>query len=146
MIELKQPNLSPVPEHNLYCLLDDYEFKYNDIKIVVPEYYMFNGASIPAIAWQITFTPFHPDVIAPALIHDWCYTNEQVDRETADKIFYDMLILNNADKIKAKAMHKAVRTFGASSYGMNDKKQKAMNLLYLLIRKNDNFDDYCFPG
>ena len=142
---LNQPNLSPVPEENKYVLLDDYEAKYGDIKIVVPGYFTFDGASIPFFGWISTYTPFHPDVMAAAIIHDWLYKNHQVDRKTTDRIFYDRLILNGANKIKSKLMYNAVKFAAGPCWGISEKEKKDIGMLYTLIKNNKDFEEYCFP-
>ena len=60
---LKQPSLTPVPDQNKYELSRDYEIEVMGVDIVVPKFFRYDGASIPAPAWQFTFSPFHPDVM-----------------------------------------------------------------------------------
>lgn len=142
---IMQPNLTPVPSRNQYCLLDDYACEYDGVKIVVPEYFLFDGASIPWFGWFSTFTPFHPDVMAAAIIHDWLFVNHQVDFDTANQIFYDRLIENGTNKTKSKLMYKAV-CLGAKKYWTPGvEKIDALTLLHSLIKTNDQFEDYHFP-
>lgn len=143
---LHQPNLSPVPGKDQYMLLDDYPAVYGNIHILVPQYFTFDGASIPWFGWLSTYTPFHPDVMAAAIVHDWFFLNHQVDRATADQIFYDRLILNGANHVKAKLMHQAVRVGGGQYWELRPEKIEALKSLYSLVRKNPRFEEYCFPG
>jgi len=140
-----QPNLSPVPWEDQYYLNDDYTIMYGDIKIVVPWAFTFDGASIPSIGWRLTYTPFHPKVMAPALTHDWPYLTHQVPREVADQMFYDRLILNGADPKKARWMHWAVEKFGGAHWERNQKDIKKLQKLYPLIKDSPRFNEYCFP-
>lgn len=140
-----QPNLSPLPEKNQYLLLDDYKVFYGNIKIVVPAGFIYDGASVPFVGWLPTYTPFHPDVMGPALIHDWLYSSHQVDRKTADTIFYDLLVLNTAGKVKAKLMYSGVRVGGGPHWDMSDKDREKLELLYPLIKTRPNFEEYHFP-
>ena len=142
---IHQPNLSPNPGQNQYCLLDDYEYRYGNIRIVVPAYFIYDGASIPAMAWRFIYTPFHPDVMAPALIHDWLYVSHQTDRGTADQILYDLLILNGANQTKAKLMHTAVKKFGGGPWEWDRQDKEKLQTLYILIKKNEKFGEYRFP-
>ena len=82
-----QPLLKPGPKDNKYQLTRDYKLVVRGINIVIPRYFMYDGASIPTLAWQFTFSPFHPDVILPSLVHDWMYYNHQEERETTDVSF-----------------------------------------------------------
>jgi len=116
---LPQPKLTPRPLENLYELLEDYTYictiDGKRIEIAVPARFLYNGASIPAVGWIITYTPFHPDVMAPALVHDYLYINHVVDREAADSILYQMLIDNGVTRTTAEIMFQAVRV-GGSGY------------------------------
>lgn len=141
----RQPNLSPLPDRNQYLVLDDYLAEYGDLKIVVPADFIFDGASVPFFGWLPTYTPFHPDVMAPALLHDWLYLNHQVDRKTADQIFYDFLVLNGAGKFKAKLMHKGVRIGGGPHFGYCQDDIDKLDMLYDVTRARPNFDEYHFP-
>jgi len=142
---IHQPNLSPVPGKDQYCLLDDYRAKYGNIEITVPAYFLFDGASIPWFGWLSTYTPFHPDVMAAAIVHDWLFLTHQVDIEMANQIFYDRLILNGAGKFKSKLMFKAVSIGAKQFWELRPEKIEALQLLYIMIKKNPNFEDYCFP-
>lgn len=141
----RQPNLSPLPVKNQYALLDDYQADYGNLKIVVPAGFVFDGASVPFFGWLPTYTPFHPDVMAPALIHDWLYLNHQVDRQMADQIFYDLLILNGAGKLKAKLMYRDVRIGGGQHFEYCRDDIEKLDMLYALVRVRSNLDDYHFP-
>jgi len=142
---LLQPNLSPVPMNDQYALLDDYSIKYGNTKITVPEFFIYDGASIPSFGWLVTYTPFHPDIMAPALIHDWLYVNHQLTRGMADQILYDLMILNGANKTKAKLMYQAVRIGGGAAWDNSDEDIKKIMLLYSLCKLNNSFDEYHFP-
>ena len=129
----------------MYTLLEDYKAVYGDIEILVPEYFIFDGASVPSVAWMLTYTPFHPHVMAAALIHDWLYLNHQVTREMADDIFYDLLIRNGAGPTKSKLMFQAVRVAGGPHYDHAPADVAKLELLYLMCKSSDRFDEYHFP-
>lgn len=118
---IPQPKLTPRPEKNLYELIEPYTYictvDDNRLEITVPTGFLYNGASIPAIGWVATYTPFHPDVVAAALIHDWLYGPNElgIDRYTADSIFYQLLIENGVREMTAEIMYNAVR-IGGSGY------------------------------
>lgn len=140
-----QPSLSPVPHRDEYCLDEDYTYQYRNNKIVVPGYFAFDGASIPAWAQPLTYTPFHPKLMAAALVHDWLYYSHQVPRETADDIFLEMLLRNGADPVKSELMYKAVRVAGGLFWDCDKNDKQDLILLYTLIKHKPNFKEYHFP-
>lgn len=142
---LIQPNLSPVPQKNTYWLLDDYSVKYGDITITVPACFSFDGASVPWFGQVSTYTPFHPDCMAPALIHDWLYLNHQTVRTVADQIFYDLLISNGANPTKSKLMYQAVKLAGGNYWARNKKDRAKLFLLLAMCKKSVTFEAYRFP-
>jgi len=142
---MHQPSLCPVPQHDKYYLLNDYPVKYGNIKITVPAMFIFDGASIPWFAWLSTYTPFHPDVMGPAVVHDWLYLNHQTVRNVADEIFYDLLILNGANIVKSKLMYKAVKLAGKTYWKHDRQDYDKLLQLYILTRTRPNFKEYHFP-
>lgn len=142
---LKQPSLVPLPAKNQYQLVRDYSVEIRDSLIVVPKYFRYDGASIPAAAWQLTFSPFHPDVMLPALIHDWLFFNHQVEREEADEIFYTLLRQNGVNSLRANTMWAAVR-LGGGLFWDNDAADTAMLVeLCQKVRQRAHFAQYQFP-
>lgn len=122
---INQPILRPRPGKNLYELVEEYGYactiNNERIEISAPAGFLFDGASIPAIGWVLTYTPFHPDVIGPAVIHDRGYETHEVDRLTMDSILYQMLIDNRVEKVIAEIMYAAVRGGGLKSWrGKNE--------------------------
>lgn len=151
----EQPELRAVPKDNLYEVASDYTIKVEvddeeketskKVTIVVPADFQFDGASVPSPGWQLIYSPFHPDVILPSLIHDWLYANHQVEREQADEIFHDLLILNGVPNIKAKAMWGAVHHFAGVYWGYSKEDKKRLKKLGQSIKKRPNYKKYKFP-
>ena len=113
---MKQPILKPVPQKNKYELVEDYKATCENHIFYLPEGFVFDGASIPVYARAITYPPFHPDVMAAAIVHDYLYKTKPVNRKLADLIFYERLLENGVSKIKAQMMHKALRLFGGFAW------------------------------
>lgn len=113
---LEQPILKPFPKENKYILQKDYMVIYGDLIFVVPEGYIYNGTSVPRFAWSSIYSPYSPLCIAASLPHDHLYSTHEVSKKLADQIFYDRLILNGANKFKAKLMHQAVKVFGGFAW------------------------------
>ncbi|WP_064603712.1 DUF1353 domain-containing protein [Photobacterium sp. J15] len=142
---LKQPSLTPHANENKYELVRDYEILVEGVEIVVPKFFRYDGASIPALAWQATYSPFHPDVMLPSMIHDWLYYNHQVEQEQSDDIFYRLLRDNGVNYLKASMMWGAVRTAGGLFWD-NDKEDEAMLIaLCNKVKSRPNFNRYKLP-
>jgi hypothetical protein len=79
----------------------------------IPEGYVFDGASIPRIAWSIVGYPFEPDLIEAACVHDWYCEHAQrySDRTIGDTIFLKMLQEKGVSKTRRIAMYLAVRAY-----------------------------------
>lgn len=143
---LKQPNLSPRNVDNKYELTRDYALDFEGLRVVVPRFFMYDGASIPAPAWQLTYTPFNPDVMLPALIHDWIYYNHQIGQADCDDLFYALLRENGVSQLKASAMWGAVRTAGGFFWDNDDKDEAFLKRLWARVKSRPQAADYRFPA
>ncbi|GDY14937.1 hypothetical protein LBMAG53_38150 [Planctomycetota bacterium] len=144
-----------------YALVSDYELvlKRSDIgtcTLVVPRYFSYDGATIPAIAQPATYGPFDPIVMPAALVHDWIYTNQYFGkddrgRELADDLFRDLLLEFGAPHYTARLMHGAIRRFGDCYYLNTARDQGDLTtlgniLLKAGIAKPDLIGRYRFPA
>lgn len=142
---MNQPTLRPVPSKDFYEVVRDFELVGFNQEVVVPKFFQYDGASIPPIGWQATYTPFHPDVMAAALVHDWIYYTHQVSRNKADDLLFDLLRANGVGRFKANTMWLAVKTAG-EPFWENDKDDVVFLLdLCRRLRGRPNFDKYHFP-
>ena len=82
----------------------------------VPAGFWYNGGSIPALFWQLTYSPYHPILLAPTLAHDWAYFSHCMSRNDADDTLHYLLQYMNASTFKSAAIKTAVTTFGAGFY------------------------------
>ena len=142
---LKQPIVIPHATENTYELSRDYKLELDNVAVIVPKYFRFDGASIPAPAWMFTYTPFHPDVMLPSLIHDWMYYNHQADRDIADDLFFTLLKNNGVSNFMANLMWGAVKAGGEFVW---DNDEEDIEMLTVLCRKvfgRPNFEGYKFP-
>lgn len=142
---LKQPKLQPSALTNKYELTWDFEIQVDGVDIVVPKYFRYDGATIPAVAWQITFTPFHPDIMMPALVHDWLFYNHQVDREQADDLLYQLLRQNGVDNLRANMIWGAVRAGGHFFWDNDEEDKEFLRTLYRLVKNRPSINRYQFP-
>lgn len=111
-----QPVIVSVPGEARYMVVEPYSYA----GVFIDIGFMFDGASIPAIAWQVLYTPFHPDVMAAAVVHDKLYRTGERPRRQADKLFKEMLIMNGVDEVIAKLMYRGVRVGGRSAFNNNE--------------------------
>ena len=88
--------------------------------IKIPADFCWNGASIPDVAQPLVGSPFDAELMAPSLVHDYCYSTGIISRKKADELFRKLLIHNGVSKERAKLMFKAVRYFGFLHYNYND--------------------------
>jgi len=85
--------------------------RYSDNIIRVPEGFITDFASIPWVFW--TFLPAWGKYGKAAVLHDYLYQSDRYqDREWADLIFYEAMLVSGTKHWKAKVMYWAVRLFG----------------------------------
>lgn len=112
-----KPDLNKLEE--AYEVAGDLATKAAGAVIRVPKFFQYDGASIPPAAWQTIGTPFEPRFMVPAVFHDWLYHTHQIAKDDTDDLFYDLLVANGVNKVKAALMKAAVETFG-NWYWNND--------------------------
>jgi len=118
LLPVAKPDINKLEE--AYEVADDVATKAAGAMIRVPKFFQYDGASIPPAAWQAIGTPFQPRFMVPAVFHDWVYHTHLVGKDDADELFYDLLVANGVNKIKASLMLAAVESFGGW-YWNNDK-------------------------
>jgi len=74
--------------------------------ILVPRFFTFDGPSIPQAAMSITGWPG----LRAACLHDYLLSTD-VSRETADKVFFEALMVCGVSQDIAELMYTAVRLF-----------------------------------
>lgn len=72
-------------------------------------------ASVPRFFWRI-ISPWDDDVRLPALIHDDLYTKQIWEKDEADLIFREALMVHGAPMWKVNAMYNAVKWFGGKAW------------------------------
>lgn len=83
--------------------------------VVTPPGFRSNYASVPRL--PLVFLMAGGRASKEAYFHDFAYTVRQMDREDADDLFLEMLLLNpTITEGLAHTMHKGVRWFGNGSW------------------------------
>lgn len=68
-------------------------------RIIVPQGYEFDGASVPYIFWSF-IQKVEADTIVPSCIHDYVYTDmREIGRVKSDIIFLESLIIYNIPRL-----------------------------------------------
>lgn len=132
-----QPKLEP--EYNFiynqwgFRLLDDYTFQSSGGgAYTIPYGFWYNAGSIPALFWQLTYSPYDPILLLPTLIHDWPYLSHVIPRDEADQTLHDYAEKLGASHIKIGMIKKAVSLFGEKYYENDDIDR---NYLYMLKKE-----------
>lgn len=84
----------------------------------VPEGFESDGASIPAYLWHIIGHPLG-DYLSAAILHDYLYREQVVDREDSDRIFLDAMQDLGIERWRRSVMWAAVRLFGKWSWNQS---------------------------
>jgi len=147
-----EPKLIPNPQNNHYMLAEDLRVVLEKVTLWIPSGFHYDGASIPPVAWPITYTPFAPDVMRASLVHDWLYhahedgPAESALREAADEILFQLLLADSVSTGKAKLMWMAVRSFGGVAWH-NDKEDRAVVRSVYQRHQNDaDISKFNFPS
>ena len=131
---LIEPKLQPARcsyylEQKGFRLLEDYAFNLPTGGVMtIPKDFWYNAGSIPKAFWQVTFSPYDPDILALTLIHDWCYTTHCVSKATADSILYTGLE-KEGYAIKSRLVGSAVQIFGGWAWNQDANDRRYLNQL-----------------
>lgn len=112
MIEIENVDVRPVHRQGLYELIHSARFRVHGFECEVPGRFTTDGASIPAFAWWTTGTPFQPEHIRAAVLHDYLYRNNFTTRMHADQMFREILRFDGVGRYRAGKMYHALRAFG----------------------------------
>lgn len=94
-----------------------------DTSFTIPGGWLFDGASIPKVFWDVVGRPTDKKFLLAAAIHDWMYQNG-LGRQLADDLFRIILMDNGVWCWRAATMWSAVRLFGNKYYNKVNKNVK----------------------
>ena len=118
----KKITVTLVNMHYLFALAEDFEKEiiFNKVKTVVSvnKGFLTDFASVPEALW-FWISPFGKHQEA-ALLHDKLYSTggqlkglkNFLTRKEADELFYEVMLKDGVNKVKAKLMKLGVRLFG----------------------------------
>ena len=105
---------------NIKILLEDINYEIEGKMIHIPKYVAWNGVSLPTpLLFIVDGDRFGRKVDFPSLVHDYFYDKaapEQIDRKTADDVFYKLLIEEGNNKTYSMIAWLTVRLFGTLDY------------------------------
>ena len=116
-----QPDITPVfctsesMHGQCYHLNHPYHFATDTERHIIPEGFVYDGASIPRLIWSplgVTPDGLHR---AATLVHDYLYINRRhfsYTRKEVDKLFLRQMLILGMNRRKAKLMYRGVRLFG----------------------------------
>ena len=89
--KVPMPQVTPAAVKGTWRLLEPYNVavvcKGKRYSFWIQPGFEFDGASIPRALWRLCGHPMEAPRIAAALIHDWLYRAQVLDRGVADEIF-----------------------------------------------------------
>ena len=89
--------------------------------VLVPRGFVSDGASMPRIAWRALGHPFDYDYLYEAILHDYLYRYQDVDRATADRVLYIML-KGKISGARRRAIYWGLRIGGGVAWRENAKR------------------------
>lgn len=94
-------------------LLEPFAFKGPDCKVwPVPKGAIVDGASIPKIFWSVIGGPFEGRYRDASVVHDYYCKVQSEPSDEVHEMFYNAMLANGVDSIKAGLMFYAVSWYG----------------------------------
>ncbi len=133
-----------------YELVEDLVISVDGTQYAVPKGFRYDGASIPGVFWLLTYSPFSPDVMRAAAVHDWMYYSHpfgetHAARAKVDKVFYRILIMEKVSRLKAGIMYLAVRLMGWTVWPNSKANEAMLKAIQAKVLKSPRYPLYCFP-
>ena len=122
-ISTEMPAFTPVGDK--YATVDELVVDLTEVPQVhhwvsIPSGYPFDGASIPRVCWSLIGSPFEPDLMLAACVHDWycehsaeCYQS----RVIGDAVFFYLLTKAGVARWRRVLMYLGVRLNSFWFYG-----------------------------
>ena len=88
--------------------------------VLVPRGFVSDGCSMPRFAWRALGHPFDHAYLYEAILHDYFYRYQDVDRATADRVLYEML-KDRVSGVRRRAIYWWLRAGGWVAWNENAK-------------------------
>ena len=113
--------VSPLPDGKNWVIIKDFGYDVgkedSGNKINVPIGFITDFASVPRFLWW--FIPRWGKYGNAAVIHDYCYWEQQYNRKEVDNIFREGMEVLRVENARIFILHWAVRLFGYMAWGKN---------------------------
>ena len=102
-------------------------------EIVVPRGFVFDGASIPSRLWSVVeLHPYSSKVVDAAVVHDYLYCSQKLDREQSDDVFRRILLYEDRlPRVTVQVLYRVIRIFGGSHFETGERRKKYIFPEYL---------------
>lgn len=90
--------------------------------LTVKKGFVSDGMSIPWLFRPLIGDPFEVPFVYAAIVHDWYYRTQTIDRNLADTIFRSMLAEFGVSGWKCSTIYLSLRAFGWIAWRSNRKK------------------------
>lgn len=116
-------------------LLSDVWYLFPDGRILyIKKGFIFDGASVPRVAWRVIGHPLDHEFIRSALPHDALFAAQLLPKEQADDVFAGVMIdVDNIGWFKRNTMYSSVKVGGGSAWRSHTPKSIANARNYVQI-------------
>ena len=115
--------VSPVPDGKTWAIWKEFTYHVGQLNsgetITVPLGFRTDFASVPPIFRFLV--PRWGKYGKAAIVHDFCYWEQQYPRKRADEIFREAMGVSEVARWRIFVMYRAVRLFGGRSWRGNQK-------------------------
>jgi len=102
-------------EDGLWEVAADWKTETSYGTVLVRRGFVTDGASVPRMAWLLAGHPMETPRVYAALAHDWLYAAHVISRETADRIYGEILERYRA-KWRVWVELQALKLFGREAW------------------------------
>jgi hypothetical protein len=123
----ERPAITRAGDDSYVIYLEDLEFRDSKQETwSVPRGYRSDGASIPSGLWFIIGHPLTGSFWTPSAVHDFYCCMQNRPWERVHMVFYEGLLANRVEVVRAMTMWGAVRFFGPKWHIIEEERQECM--------------------
>lgn len=124
-----------------FKLKEDLSYSNNEIKVTAKAGLVYDMASIPRMFWRIIGSPYIGKYRRAATLHDALYASQGLGvltKEQVDKLFLEIMEVEDVSWWKRNSMYYAVRWFGSEAWNSIEKDGKDYCEIINLVNNNIN--------